>query len=73
LGRTADPRELLKLGIDVGQTSVAKYMVHRRQPPSQTWKTFLANHIAQIQAGDFLSCPPPRHVPRAVCPGDPRA
>ena len=29
--------ELLKLGIDVGETSVSKYMVHRRQPPSQTW------------------------------------
>ena len=49
--------ELLKLGIDVGQTSVAKYMVGRRQPPSQTWKTFLANHIAQIQAADFFVVP----------------
>jgi len=36
--------ELLKLGIDVGQTSVAKYMVKRREPPSQGWKTFLRNH-----------------------------
>src|ERR1700681_1584644 len=36
--------ELLKLGIDVGQTSVAKYMVKRRGPPSQGWKTFLHNH-----------------------------
>jgi hypothetical protein len=33
--------ELLKLGIDVGQTSVAKYMARRRAPPSQGWKTFL--------------------------------
>jgi transposase InsO family protein len=49
--------ELLKLGIDVGQTSVAKYMVRRRQPPSQTWKTFLANHIAQVQAADFFVVP----------------
>jgi putative transposase len=48
--------ELLKLGIDVGQSSVAKYMV-RRHPPSQTWKTFLANHIAQIQAADFFVVP----------------
>src|SRR5262249_30386465 len=32
--------ELLKLGIDVGQTSVAKYMPRRRRPPSQGWKTF---------------------------------
>src|SRR5258705_12243207 len=36
--------ELLKLGIDVGQTSVAKYMAWRRSPPSQGWKTFLRNH-----------------------------
>src|SRR5580692_9965354 len=36
--------ELLKLGIDIGQTSVAKYMVKRRGPPSQGWKTFLHNH-----------------------------
>src|SRR4029078_5933898 len=33
--------ELLNLGIDVGQTTVAKYMARRRQPPSQGWKTFL--------------------------------
>src|SRR5215471_15628096 len=36
--------ELLKLGIDVGQTTVAKYMARRRRPPSQGWKTFLRNH-----------------------------
>jgi hypothetical protein len=36
--------ELLKLGIDVGQTSVARYMARRRGPPSQGWKTFLRNH-----------------------------
>src|SRR5262245_48971828 len=33
--------ELLKLGFDVAQSTVAKYMVHRRRPPSQGWKTFL--------------------------------
>jgi hypothetical protein len=32
--------ELLKLGIDAGQTSVAKYMARRRRPPSQGWRTF---------------------------------
>src|SRR3954453_11772427 len=32
--------ELLKLGIDVGQTSVGKYMARRRRPPSQGWRTF---------------------------------
>ena len=43
--------ELLKLGIDVSQATVARYMVRRRSPPSQTWRTFLANHRAQIVAG----------------------
>jgi hypothetical protein len=32
---------LLKLGIDIGEISVSKYVVHRHQPPSQTWRTFL--------------------------------
>ena len=40
--------ELLKIGIDVGQTSVAKYMARRRGPPSQGWKTFLRNHANGI-------------------------
>src|SRR5881275_2937644 len=40
--------ELLKLGIDVGQTSVAKYMARRRRPPSQGWRTFLLNHANGI-------------------------
>src|SRR5262249_20980193 len=35
--------ELLKLGIGVGQTTVAKYIARRRRPPSQGWKTFLRN------------------------------
>ena len=37
--------ELLKLGVDVGQATVAKYMVKRRRPPSQGWKTFLRNQL----------------------------
>src|SRR5206468_5611352 len=40
--------ELLKLGIDVGQTSVAKYMARHRRPPSQGWRTFLLNHADGI-------------------------
>ena len=50
--------ELLKLGIAISQASVAKYMI-RRRPPSPTWRTFLANHMTQLTAADFL-CPPPR-------------
>lgn len=49
--------ELLKLGIDVGQTSVAKYMTRRRGPPSQGWKTFLRNHADGIVAMDLFVVP----------------
>ncbi len=49
--------ELLKLGIQVCQATVATYMIRRRQPPSQTWRTFLANHISQIVAADFFVVP----------------
>ena len=49
--------ELLKLGIDICQATVAKYMGRRRPPPSQTWRTFLRNHIGQIVAADFFVVP----------------
>jgi transposase InsO family protein len=49
--------ELLKLGIDVGQTTVAKYMVKRRRPPSQGWKTFLRNHADAIASMDMFVVP----------------
>ena len=49
--------ELRKLGIDVCQATVAKYMGRRRQPPSQTWRTFLVNHITQVMAADFFVVP----------------
>jgi putative transposase len=49
--------ELLKLGIDVCQATVAKYMRRRRQPPSQSWHTFLRNHVGQIVAADFFVVP----------------
>ena len=49
--------ELLKLRIDVCQATAAKYMGRRRQPPSQTWRTFLENHIGQIVAADFFVVP----------------
>ena len=49
--------ELLKIGIDVGQTSVAKYMARRRGPPSQGWKTFLLNHADGIAAMDLFVVP----------------
>src|SRR6266481_3201378 len=46
--------ELLKLGIDVGQTTVAKYMARRRMPPSQGWKTFFRNHADGIASMDLF-------------------
>jgi transposase InsO family protein len=46
--------ELLKLGIDVGQTTVAKYMSRWRRPPAQGWKTFLYNHADGIAAMDLF-------------------
>jgi transposase InsO family protein len=49
--------ELLKLGINIGQTSVAKYMVRRRGPPSQGWRTFLRNHADGIAAMDLFVVP----------------
>src|SRR6202007_755512 len=49
--------ELLKLGIDVGQTTVAKYMAKRRRPPSQGWKTFLRNHADGIASIDMFVVP----------------
>ena len=53
--------ELLKLGFDVSQATVAKYMARRATPPSQTWRTFLTNHLQQIAAADFFV------VPTATC------
>ena len=49
--------ELLKLGFDVAQSTVAKYMVRRRGPPSQGWKTFLRNHAPHIGAIDLFVVP----------------
>jgi transposase InsO family protein len=49
--------ELLKLGISVGQTSVAKYMARRRGPPSQGWKAFVHNHADGIAAMDLFVVP----------------
>jgi len=49
--------ELLKLGINVGQTTVAKYMARKRRPPSQGWKTFLRNHADGIASMDMFVVP----------------
>ena len=49
--------ELLKLGINIGETSVSKYMVRHRKPPSQTWRTFLDNHLKTMVSVDFFVVP----------------
>lgn len=49
--------ELLKLEVEIGQTTVAKYMERSRRPPSQGWRTFLRNHAAGIAAVDLLVVP----------------
>jgi putative transposase len=49
--------ELLKLGIAVSQSTVAKYLRRHPRPPSQTWRTFLTNHASQIMAADFFVVP----------------
>jgi hypothetical protein len=49
--------ELLKLGIEVAQSTVAKYMAKRRPGSGQTWMTFLRNHAPGIGAVDFLVVP----------------
>ena len=49
--------ELLKLGFEVSQSTVAKYMARRRGPPSQGWRAFLANHAPHIAAMDLFVVP----------------
>jgi transposase InsO family protein len=49
--------ELLKLGFEVAQSTVAKYMIKRRGPPSQGWRTFLRNHAPEISAIDLFVVP----------------
>src|SRR4051812_46348673 len=49
--------ELLKLGIEITEPTVAKYMVRHRKPPSQTWRTFLENHMKTMLSVDFFTVP----------------
>jgi hypothetical protein len=51
-------RGLLKLGFEVAESTVSKYMIRRRRPPSQSWRTFLRNHADAIAAIDLCVVPP---------------
>ena len=52
--------ELLKLGIDVAERTVSRLIPKRRTPPSQTWRTFLANHVRDLVSIDFFTVPTAR-------------
>ena len=52
--------ELLKLGIDVAERTVSRLMPKRRTPPSQTWRTFLTNHVRDLVSIDFFTVPTAR-------------
>ena len=56
--------ELLKLGIEISETSVSKYMARSGKPPSQAWRTFLENHIGELVSIDFLTVS--EHFPKSV-------
>jgi hypothetical protein len=49
--------ELLKLGFEIAESTVSKYMIRHRGPPSQTWRTFLHNHADAIAAIDLCVVP----------------
>src|SRR3954462_3569001 len=49
--------ELLKLGIEITEPTVSKYMVRLRKPPSQPWRTFLQNHVHSLVSVDFFTVP----------------
>src|SRR5438094_4657514 len=49
--------ELLKLGFEVAESTVSKYIIRRRGPPSQSWRTFLRNHADAIAAIDLCVVP----------------
>jgi hypothetical protein len=54
VGSAADSRRIDEAGVDVSQATVAQHMARPRTPPSQSWRTFLTNHLQQIAAADFF-------------------
>ena len=57
-GRAPHSRELQKLGLEISQATVSKYLVlRRRTPPSQTWRTFLDHHVGSLVSVDFFVVP----------------
>ena len=48
---------MLKLGIEISQAAVSKYMVRHRKPPSPSWRAFLDNHVKDLVSIDFFTVP----------------
>jgi len=57
LGCTTHAPRVGQLGITVSETTVAKYMVRHRYPPSETWRTFSSNHVKDLVSADFFVVP----------------
>jgi putative transposase len=55
--------ELQKLGIEISQATVSKYVVRLRKPPSQTWGAFLTNHVQTLVSVDFFTVPTATFTP----------
>ena len=49
--------ELLKLGIELSGRTISRWMPKKRKPPSQTWRTFLENHLGELVSVDFFTVP----------------
>ena len=49
--------ELLKLGLDVSERTVSRYILRHPKPPSQTWRTFLENHVGCLASMDLFVVP----------------
>jgi hypothetical protein len=49
--------ELMKLGIEISERTVSRLLPERRKPPSQTWRTFLENHVNELISIDFFTVP----------------
>jgi hypothetical protein len=56
--------ELLKIGIEVAERTVSRLMPKRPPQPSQTWRTFLANHVRDLVSIDFFTVPTVHFEPR---------
>jgi putative transposase len=57
VGRSSHPRRVGKLGIEVSERTVSRLVRRPRRPPSQTWRTFLTNHVPALGSMDFFTVP----------------